>query len=322
MRLALALGAVGLVGAVVGLLLWSAIPVGPVAPARNPFGTGFREAAPSGSGLGGLLLAWQASFVTALRGAVAALKADGAGWPLLVGIGFAYGVFHAAGPGHGKAIIAAYIVSSERAVLRGLALSAAAALIQALVAIGLVTVIFLLIGGTAATMGRAANVVELSGFVVVTLLGAALVWRKAGGLAALATPSAAAPTTADDACACGHVDPKDVAAASWLQMAGVAVGAGIRPCAGAILILTFARVQGVYAAGILATVAMALGTALTTGALALVSLYAKRAALRLASGRGRSAALAGAGAELAAAALVVVIGLALLAGVWEGGGRT
>lgn len=318
-RLVLAAAAVVIVAAAVALALWAASSAGVAPPARHPFGMGIREAGPTPSGLGALLLAWQAAFFAALRGALAAVRDGREGLPILVGIGFAYGVFHAAGPGHGKAVIAAYLVSSEKVLARGLGVSLAAALIQALVAIALVTVVFGLVGATAATMARTASAVEIAGFALVAGLGAVLVWRKAGQLATLLAdgPSAGVGGRAGP-CECGHVDPAETGR-SLGQMAGVALGAGIRPCAGALVVLTLSRAYGIYPAGIAATLAMAFGTAVTTGALALLSVFAKRAALALASRGRRAPVLAAAAAELAAASFVLVIGLALLAGWWDGG---
>ena len=319
-RLALALLAVALVAgcvALIGALVAGSAPPPPKTP--HPFGMGLREAGPAATGgIAGWLLAWQSDFFNALRTALGGLRDGHGGALLLLGIGFAYGVFHAAGPGHGKAIIAAYIVSSERALVRGIAVSALAALIQALVAIALVAVIFLVIGGTAATMSRTVGQVETAGFALVVLLGAFLVWRKSGALAILLSgrdPREAAAL--DPTCACGPVDPKR-AQGSLTAILTVAIGAGIRPCAGAIIVLTLSRAYGIFPLGIAATLAMAVGTALTTSALAMLSVYAKRLALRYASGRGRSTALAGAGAELVAAAFVLVLGALLLAGMWSG----
>ena len=68
------------------------------------------------------ILAVQGGFYRSLQAAVLALKADGAALWSLSRIGFTYGVFHAAGPGHGKAVIAAYLMSSERALLKGFAI--------------------------------------------------------------------------------------------------------------------------------------------------------------------------------------------------------
>ncbi|KAI9881664.1 MAG: hypothetical protein M1823_006625, partial [Watsoniomyces obsoletus] len=66
----------------------------------------------------------------------------------LIGLGFAYGVFHAAGPGHGKAIVAAYVVANENALRRGAAIAALAAALQGLVAVALVAAVALVLGGT------------------------------------------------------------------------------------------------------------------------------------------------------------------------------
>jgi ABC-type nickel/cobalt efflux system permease component RcnA len=348
-RLALAIGAVVLVAGGVAVLLWLLAPAAaPVAP-RNPFGVGLREAAPGVGGLGGYILAVQGQFYRSLQGAVTALKTDGLALWSLIAIGFAYGAFHAAGPGHGKAIIAAYLVSSERALAKGLAMSLAAALVQALVAIGLVGVVDALFHATAASMGRVANAVEIISFAAVALLGTVLVWRKAGKLLAAAYAHEPAPhshahdhahshersshhahTHAHDhahahVCdhGCGHAhlpSPQELEGiGGWREAAGVVLAAGIRPCSGAIILLVFALSQGLLAAGVAATFAMALGTALTTGLIAALAVFARTLATRIARGRGGYSALLIGGLELAAAAFVLVLGVSLLAGLWTSG---
>ncbi|ACK82541.1 nickel/cobalt transporter [Methylorubrum extorquens] len=318
LRLALAAGAVLAAAGLLAGIVWA---LGPVAapPPRSPFGIGFREAAPATTGLGGWLLTVQSNFSSQLRAAVSALKAGGPWMPLIV-MGFAYGVFHAAGPGHGKAVIAGYIVAGERTLRRGFALSAAAALLQALVAIAIVLVGVLVLNTTAAGMTRAGTLIETVSFALVAGLGAAVTWRKAGRLAGLATdapPEACGP-------GCGHTHLTDAAAldrlGGWRERAGVVLAAGSRPCAGAVLILVFCAAQGLLAAGIAATFAMALGTALTTGALASLAVFAKALALRLAGGRGQAGALAVGGLELLAGAFVLVLGLAMLSGLATGMG--
>jgi nickel/cobalt exporter len=322
-RLLIALAAVALVGGAVALLIWLATPTAPPPPARNPFGMGVREAAPSASGLGAYILALQASFFRSLQSTVSALKASGAAFWSLMAIGFAYGVFHAAGPGHGKAVIAAYVVADERALAKGLMLSLAAALVQAIVAIVLVGTLALFLQATAATMSRVTSGVETASFAAVAALGAWFTWRKAGkllGIAALTHD----PHAAVGAQACDHVHlppPSEIDGLTrWREMAGVVLAAGIRPCAGAIVVLVFALAQGLFAAGIAAAFAMALGTALTTGLIATLAVFAKRIALRFAGGRGERGALVIAGIELLAAAFVLVLGLSLLVGLWTGTG--
>ena len=319
MQLAVTAAAVVAVGGIVALLVWLFAP-GTPPPARNPFGMGLREAAPSGSALGRLILSYQSSFFLALKSALGAIKADPAAAWSLVGLGFAYGVFHAAGPGHGKAVIAGYILSSERALAKGVALSFAAALIQAVVAIGLVGAVFILAGGTAPTMTRTADLVEIVGFALVASIGAAMTWRKAGKLLGV-IGLARNPVGLSSAECCDHVHlppPERLERLAGLRdMAGIALGAGIRPCAGAILILVLALSQHMLWAGIAATLAMALGTAMTTSAMAALAVYAKRLALRLAGGRGTGGAVLVSGLELAAAAFVLVLGLSLLIGIWS-----
>ncbi|KAA2237393.1 nickel/cobalt transporter [Salinarimonas soli] len=318
-RLALALAAVAVVAGALALVAWiGAADAPPPTPVRGPFGLA-REAAPAPTGIGGVILAWQGSFYRSLQGAVLALKANGAALWTLLGIGFAYGVFHAAGPGHGKAVIAGYLVASERALLKGFALSLAAALLQALVAIGLVLGITIAFKATAATMSQVTNAVELGSFVAVTALGVVLTWRKAGKL--LRTAAAARGEAAPEA-ACDHVHlpPPDTIdrLTRFRDLAGVVLAAGIRPCAGALVVLVFTLSQGLLPAGIAAVVAMALGTALTTGAIAALAVFAKGLALRLAGGRGARGEIAAAGLELLAAAFVLVIGLSLLTGLLRG----
>ncbi|MBF9234740.1 nickel/cobalt transporter [Microvirga alba] len=319
-RLVLVLTAVALVAGAVSLLVWWLAP-GQTPPSRNPFGMGLREAAPSGD-LGAYILAVQSGFYKSLQQAVTALKDQGgAVWPLLA-IGFAYGIFHAAGPGHGKGVIAAYVVADERALVKGFSLSLAAAFVQALVAILIVGLVALLFKATAATMNRVTTGVELMSFAVVALLGVVMTWRKAGKVLGVLTlarnPLAAAQV--DD---CDHVHmppPEELRRLTrWRDMAGVALAAGIRPCAGALVVLVFALSQGLFAAGIAATFAMALGTALTTGAIASLAVFAKALALKVAGGRGASGAVAIAGIELLAAAFVLVLGLSLLFGLWVAG---
>jgi nickel/cobalt exporter len=307
-RLALMAGAVALAAGLVALLAWLVAPGLATPPPRSPFGIGFREAAPAANGLGGLILALQASFAKAMNAAVTALMGGG-DWTPLVGLAFAYGVFHAAGPGHGKAVIAGYILAGEQAFRRGCALGACAALLQALVAMALVGVGSLVFHATAATMTRAGTFIETASFALVAAAGLALTWRKAGQLAG--------GTTAGCGPDCAHLPDARLAAdtRSWREAAGIVLAAGSRPCAGAVLVLVFALFQGVAWAGLLAVLAMAAGTAITTTALAALAVFAKRAALALAGGRGRAGAVTVAGLELLAAAFVLVLGLAMLAGL-------
>lgn len=319
-RLAIMLMAIAVVAAVMGLIgLW----LGPVGkpPPRNPFGMGLREATPSGS-IGAWILSVQSDFYGSLRANVRELKENGSAFLPLLLVGFAYGIFHAAGPGHGKGVISAYLVADEKALRRGFLLSLAAALVQALVAIGIVSLVSLLLRATASTMNKLALNVEVASFIAVALLGAVITWRKTGKVLGVMALARDPYVSVQEDCDHAHLPPPEELSrlTRWRDMASVAIAAGIRPCAGALIVLVFALSQGLFAAGIAATFAMALGTALTTSAIAALAVFFKAMALKLAGGRGASGAIAIAGLELLAAAFVLVLGLSLLYGLWGTGG--
>ncbi|WP_312541978.1 nickel/cobalt transporter, partial [Achromobacter mucicolens] len=122
---------------------------------------------------------WQSHFYRQLTGAVRAWQADGGAAWALMGLSFAYGVFHALGPGHGKAVISSYVLANRQTARNGALLALASSLIQALVAIVMVAVLAVVFNATAATMNEATRWLELASYALVTLLGVWLVWIKA-----------------------------------------------------------------------------------------------------------------------------------------------
>ena len=163
--------------------------------AQNPFGAPRPPAAPpppAADGIAGWLLAKQAEFYRMLSGTIRSAKTDGSAVWLLMGISFAYGVFHAAGPGHGKAVISSYLVANEETWKRGIMLSFLSAFLQALVAVALVGIAAALLGATAGTMNRAVWWIEIASYLLIAAMGARLLWVKGRAflreLAALRAP--------------------------------------------------------------------------------------------------------------------------------------
>jgi nickel/cobalt transporter (NicO) family protein len=153
--------------------------------------------APPVGGVLGFIFAKQAEFYRQFSGLIRAAKADGSAAWSLFGLAFLYGIFHAAGPGHGKAVISSYLVANEETWRRGVALSFASALLQALVAVAVVGVAAALLNATAATMGRAVNVIEIVSYALIILIGLRLLWVKGrAALAALRTLNRPAPVGA------------------------------------------------------------------------------------------------------------------------------
>ena len=112
---------------------------------------------------------------------IRAAKADGSAVWTLLAISFAYGVFHAAGPGHGKAVISSYLVANEETARRGIALSFVSAMLQAVVAVLIVGICAWLLNATASTMCSAERAIEIGSYALIALFGARLVWVKGGG---------------------------------------------------------------------------------------------------------------------------------------------
>ncbi len=245
--------------------------------------------------------------------AARAIKTDWTALWSLIGLAFAYGVFHAAGPGHGKAIVASYVVANENALKRGALVAVLAAALQGIVAVVLVGVIALLLGGTRQMMTGAVNWIETLSYAGIAAFGLWLLMRKLAGLWSLWTGKTSALSSHEHF----HMPGPDQVVRWSLKEAGAAIfAAGLRPCSGALLILIFTLSQGVFWAGIAAVAAMSTGTAMTTAGVAALAVYFKGTAIRLASGRGMTALWLLRGLEVLAALAVMLLGLALLSGHW------
>ncbi|WP_427023870.1 nickel/cobalt transporter [Aureimonas ureilytica] len=337
--------------------------VSTAALAQSSLGIGNAEvtAAPSGpfAGLFVEILRIQRSFFVDLRHALVSIRDGQGGLPWLVGLSFVYGIFHAAGPGHGKAVISTYMLANEVELKRGVLLSFASALAQAISAGIIVTVGWLVLRGTALSMTDAAFGLELLSYLSIGLIGLWLALRKGGTLLRrLPLPSlpvlrsasrgpdglafAGAGTFTDsrsakrastlprasggygaevcddaagDDCDCGRphiLSPATLGAPgfSWRSGLAAVVAIGLRPCSGAIVVLTFAMLNELYGSGALSVAAMALGTAITVSLLATLAVLSKDAVLWLGRGTQRLRPLRAA-LELGGALLLVFLGFGM-----------
>jgi nickel/cobalt transporter (NicO) family protein len=338
--------------------------------AQSPFGAP-RAPTPAGvtSGVVGWILVKQAEFYRQFSGLIRAAKTDGSAAWSLFGLSFLYGVFHAAGPGHGKAVISSYMIANEETWRRGIVLSFASALLQALVAVVFVAIAAIFLNATAARMKTAVDWIEMVSYALIVLIGARLIWVKGRGFIAearrLHSPKTvgAAATPADqrdghhhhghhhdhaqhdhscdhgrhhdhahhdhahghhshdhhdEASAWGHAhapEPEELAGpGGWRRGLSAVVAVGLRPCSGAILVLVFALAQGLFWAGVVSTVVMGLGTAVTVAIIATVAVGARSWASRFADTRPGYGMLAMRGIEVGAAVVVLAFGALLLTG--------
>jgi nickel/cobalt transporter (NicO) family protein len=319
--------------------------------AQTPFGGPRPSAEPQVGGIVGWLLARQSEFYREMSATIRAAKSDGSAVWTLLAISFAYGIFHAAGPGHGKAVISSYLVANQETARRGIVLSFASALMQSLVAVVIVAVCAWLLNATAKTMCGAEKAIEIVSYAMIAAFGARLVWTKGGGfIRALQAPR---PALAMASAGHGHghdhhhhhdhdhhhdhhhdhdhgpgqhvhdehgghshgPEPSELAGpGGWRRGFGAIFAVGMRPCSGAILVLVFALAQGLFWAGIAATFVMGLGTAITVATIAVIAVSAKDLARRLSAGTEGGGTLVMRGVEFGAAGLVLLFGVGLLFG--------
>jgi nickel/cobalt transporter (NicO) family protein len=300
----------------------------------QPFGLHRGSGPPEVGGFAGWILAEQAKFYRMLSGLIRTAKSDGSAAYTLIGISFIYGIFHAAGPGHGKAVISSYLVANDETWRRGVILSFAAAVLQALTAIAIVSIAAVLLGATAKVMGNTVRVIETASYVFIILIGLRLLWVKGRSFWQLWRGEPHGHQHDHDhahhhdhdhhhhgeeeASAWGHAhapEPAELKGPHWLKRGLAAIVAvGLRPCSGAIIVLVFALAQGLFWIGIVSTFVMGLGTAITVAAVATLAVGARGFAGRLAKTQPGSALLIVRGLETAAAGAIVVFGAALLTG--------
>ena len=226
---------------------------------------------------------------------------------------FGYGVLHALGPGHGKAVIGSYFLTQRAKLAYGVAMSSAAAMTQAVSAILLVSALALLLHWTSQDIEAQAQWLDLITGAALVGLGLWIGWgvitgRRCCDHAQADHPTAAPPCGGHDHhdhhhhhdhhCdhdhhdhQCGHNhphhdhascqhdhpplrQPDDHTRLAPLLWAGMAVG--LRPCSGAILVLLFTLLNGIFWIGMIATLMMGVGVALTVSLISLGAWKAHR----------------------------------------------
>ncbi len=272
------------------------------------------------------VLMQQAALHRELIGLMRALKAGESGALFgLIGGSFLYGVFHAMGPGHGKLIISSYAFASGSAIRSSLLLTLVSSLAQAASAIILIGALVLALGQAQLSTARNVYWLELASYALILLLGVAMLIRALMGKRGCCGHSHDEAGHHHHHHEAGHNHHQHEAGHShhhhgdipkrdfWAMVFSI----GIRPCSGAVIVLLFTMGQGLFLAGVTATVAMALGTALAVGSLALVAIMARRGAFSLVSSDGVWGARMGQGFAIAGSLAVVVMGSMMMWAAWQ-----
>lgn len=286
------------------------------------------------SGGADLLQGWAAEgqrrFQNAMAAALRALRAAEPGaLAALWGVAFAYGFFHAVGPGHGKLLLGVYAAGTHVPLRRMMVIGLASAMAQA------TTAVLLVYGGVTLFRLSRAQIETVSdawlgpaSAIAVALIGCWLIWRGARAmlrqstlLPAPATAMAAAgggrhaDARAAPCADCGHHHVPDAAATarigSFGEAAALVAAIGLRPCTGALFLLILTWRMDLGWQGVAGAYAMGLGTASVTVAIVALSVMARDGALMWSERIGVMARALPV-IELAAGTVVVVVALGLL----------
>ncbi|MDA0923540.1 MAG: hypothetical protein O3A97_02990 [Proteobacteria bacterium] len=230
-----------------------------------------------------------------MAGGLRALRSgEGAALAGFLIVCFSYGFFHAAGPGHGKLLIGGYGAARAVGAWRLSTVALIASLAQGLSAVALVGAgVWIWQLGRAQMTDLADRLLAPLSFGAIALIGLSLVWRGLARLRADQRHHHHDHHHGPNCTTCGHAhlpDPADIAAATgWRDMALLIGAIAIRPCTGALFILILTAQMGIFAIGVAGTIAMALGTASLTIAVALGAVMTRRGVL---AGLAESPALA------------------------------
>lgn len=336
-----------------GLAQQAPHPLAPRAPTAAPAGT--IAASDEAPGLLTRVTAWihtqqrelHRDLVRHMRALSSGSTAQAA-WTLIVA-SFLYGVFHAVGPGHGKAVLATYLGTQPHRMRRGLQLAAAGALTQGLIAISLVYGLVIIGGWLPRDTQSVVNWSERLGFALVAAVGFALAWR---GARALWSAWVAVPTTASAHAAHGHdhhghahhdhgghrhghghahhhahghghvhgphcdhlhaPTPEMLATTGWRANLAIVLSMGMRPCTGAILVLVLAFALDLLWVGVAAVLAMSIGTGAALVTMGVIVIKARQWAMARLGAREGHAHLLTDGLAFVGGCAVLLLGTSLL----------
>jgi nickel/cobalt transporter (NicO) family protein len=191
---------------------------------------------------------------------------------LVFALALAYGIFHAAGPGHGKTIVSSFFLANESKIRHSFIIGYLVAGVHALSALTVVLVLYYLIRGIFATGVEQANrYIQLVTFAVITVIGAFMLVRRAAGKGH----------------SHGHPHAGEHGPASGMTirtLLGIAVPAGAIPCPGAVAVILFALSLHMLAVSVLAVSSISLGMGTTIGATGALVILVKRGAIRAVAG--------------------------------------
>ena len=215
---------------------------------------------------------------------------------LVAALALAYGIFHAAGPGHGKTIVSSFFLANEAKLRHSFAIGYLVAAVHALSALAVVLIVYYLIRGIfAAGIESANHYIQLATFAVIAAIGLVMLVRRIAG----------------HGHSHGHSHDADPGAGlTTRNLVGIAVPAGVIPCPGAVAVILFALSLHMLAVSVLAVSAISIGMGTTISATGAIVILVKRGAISaIAAGRERRDSALRRVVEIAGAGILFLFGL-------------
>lgn len=253
-------------------------------------------------------ISWQIAFNQAISGHLHQIKQS----PIQAGLGlivmsFLYGILHALGPGHGKFVIASYLSTHQTKLKTSMKLTLVSSFMQGMVAVIATSIIIVGLRLSSQYFKLSQLWLERSAFILMFLLGGYWIYQSAVAVYLNSqqnkknrsavkiytikpitknTPHPFQPACQHKAdCRCGHQHLPNSQqlsqATDFKSRFFVVLTIGMRPCSGAIFILFLSYMLDLYKWGIIAAIAMAIGTGITLSLFALLVQYARHTAIRL-----------------------------------------
>lgn len=292
---------------ILAFLLLAAACFGQVAP--NPFTatdarprTGFLHAVTSG--VSAFFFNTMAPVQKTLNESLAALTRSLQGSRSLGGLLFVmlvslvYGMFHAAGPGHGKTIVSSFFLANDAKLRHSIVIGYLIAVVHALAALAVVLILYYVIRGLfSAGIEQANHYIQLATFAVIAVLGGFMLFGRIRGTGHHHRL---------------HFEEGGQHGITMRSLLAIAVPAGAIPCPGAVAVILFALSLHMLGVSVLSVVSISLGMGVTISVTGALVILAKRGAVRvLAGGHEDRDTLVRRVIEIGGAGLLFLFGLVL-----------
>jgi len=216
------------------------------------------------------IILWQHQLKQKMSGLIRTSQSEGSIQPLivLVGLAFLYGVIHAAGPGHGKAVATSYVLSHRVTLLSGLLFGLCFALIHASSgAVGVLGLRFIIERSVSETLASVTTITQIISFGLITLLGLGILVKHGYMLLTWARRESESQSEKES--------QKGVLA--W------AIAVGLVPCPAVVMVMLFCMSMDAMVLGLLLAVCISMGMAATISVVVIVIVTGKTGLLRIVS---------------------------------------